>query len=154
MAKVKKTFIKYEMIASGADNSDSNNLTDEIALFKEIDHRVIRNSLPAIKRNELLVDLSRILISLYEREWHYYLFVPKRRKSNQPNIYWPAHVNRLEDFPTTAQGVRNFQVLDPRAVHIDVPRSDRSITTEGEQSIRKSLVSRLAIVILIHLTFH
>lgn len=132
-AQVKRCFLEYEARANGHDFADDEPLPD-FALLADIQFDVIRTSLSDEDRSNLMRDLSHILINLYEREWHYYLFTAKKRKATAREIYWPRTTNRLEDLPTTVQGVHAFHALEPRAVHIDVPRSNRPITTEGTSS--------------------
>jgi hypothetical protein len=131
-ALAKRCFLEFQARAEGRVRSEENPL--EFALLEDINYQVLRTSLNDSDRKHMLVELSHILINLYEKEWHYYLFVPKKRKSNAREICWPSDANKLEHLPTTVAGVRNFQELEPNSVHIEVSRSSLAITTEGTLS--------------------
>ena len=144
VAKTKQTLLRYQDIARRGPQALDDGWVEEepsesFGFFDDIDYGYLRNNLTEDQRRALAVDLCRIVISLYEKEWHFYLFAKKKRRANAPNINWPSHANKIEDFPSTYEGIRDFQILEPRSRHIQVPRADRHITTEGKQARKQGL---------------
>jgi hypothetical protein len=95
--------LKYQQIADGTPvptNEDS-----MVPFFADIDYLGIAIGLSDDQRKACLIDLSRILIRLYETEWHYYLFTPKKRCSNTSPIVWPQSDNQILNVPKTAKKV-------------------------------------------------
>jgi hypothetical protein len=95
--------LKYQQIADGTPvptNEDS-----MLPFFANVDYSGIAIGLSDDQRKAFLIDLSRILIRLYETEWHYYLFTPKKRCSNTSPIVWPQSDNQISNVPKTAKKV-------------------------------------------------
>jgi hypothetical protein len=99
-----------------------------------VDYSGIATGLSDDKRKDFLVDVSWILIRLYETEWHYYLFTPKKRHSNTTPIVWPQSNNQISKFPKTAKKVEWFRRLQPMCVHIKSSKTNKPINMEGKRS--------------------
>ena len=129
LAQIRRTMLKYQRIADGTPaptNEDS-----MLPFFADVDYSGIATGLSDDERKDFLVDVSRILIRLYETEWHYYLFTPKKRRSNTTPIVWPQSNNQISKFPKTAEKVERFRRLQPTCVHIKSSKTNKPINTEG-----------------------
>jgi hypothetical protein len=121
--------LKYQQIAAGTplpENEDS-----MLPFFADVDYSGIATGLSDDERKDFLMDLSRILIHLYETEWHYYLFTPKKRHSNTSPIFWPQSNNQILNLPKTAQKVKWYRTLEPMCVHIKPSKTNKPINMEG-----------------------
>ena len=129
LAQIRRTMLKYQRIADGTPvptNEDS-----MLPFFADVDYSGIAIGLSDDQRKAFLIDLSRILIRLYETEWHYYLFTPKKRRSNTSPIVWPQSDNQISNVPKTAEKVRQYMLKQPLCVHIKSPKTNKPINTEG-----------------------
>jgi hypothetical protein len=129
LAQIWQTMLKYQWIADGTPvptNEDS-----MLPFFADVDYSGIAIGLSDDQRKAFLIDLSRILIRLYETEWHYYLFTPKKRCSNTSPIVWPQSDNQISNVPKTAEKVRQYMLHQPLCVHIKSLKTNKPINTEG-----------------------
>ena len=105
-----------------------------LGFFQEVDFEAIRTKLTGEQASEMMIELSRLLISLYDREWHHHLMVSKKRRSTQVPVVWPIIKNKLEDLPTTFEQVVSWRSVETQCCHIQIPSAETEIQTEGEIS--------------------
>jgi len=138
--RVQATFLKYAKIALSSGDGNAGGLEEVtendsfLGFFQDIDFEAIRTKLTGEQASEMMIELSRLLISLYDREWHHHLMVSKKRRSTQVPVVWPIIKNKLEDLPTTFEEVVSWRSVETQCSHIQIPSAETEIQTEGEIS--------------------
>lgn len=79
----------------------------------------------------LLTDLAKVLISMYEKEWHYHLMVEKKRQRDQVPIIWPRERNTIGYLPTNTNQIITWRHANPDSNHVCPPDSGTVIRSEG-----------------------
>jgi hypothetical protein len=138
LATNKRTFLNYQRLADGVALPENENA--DIAFFGDLDYAKLSSGLSNEERKNLLVDVSRVLIRLYEIEWHFYLFTPKRLRSHATPLIWPSRDKLVRHLPKTDVGVSRFRLNEPLVRHIGTPLTNQPITTESKYKLSKSQI--------------
>jgi len=133
-SKVRAVFNKYSNLQSDEDSDDGVNDEDSgLTFFVDLDtDKFHSDDFTQDKANDMFVELAKVLISIYEKEWHYHLMVPKPRRSTQTHLHWPETRKSITNMPTTTAKILVWLVDNPQCTHINPPGTAPQITTESK----------------------
>jgi hypothetical protein len=126
---IRRTMLHAQRLAENARIPENNNA--EIPFFGDVNYASLSTGLSDEQRQVFLRDVSRILIRLYETEWHYYLFVPKKRRADAQPITWPQ-AREPHRIPKTKERHQALRQREPNVTHLPPPSSTVTINTESK----------------------
>ena len=105
--------------------------TRELPVFAKVDHSQIAKHFGSSERESLAFSISRLLIVLYEEEWHYHLMVPKKGKGNR-GLRYPTRRKDPAAMPLTNKELRSFLREEPFCNTIKRLENTEKIGTPGK----------------------
>jgi hypothetical protein len=113
-------------------------LNDPVPFFEEVNYAQLRQELEEEKRKELYSDMAKLLIGLYNEEYHYYYMKDKKIRANDAITSYPRVKKTIQDMPCTMEQLVLFKQAEQSADgvisadHIRLPCRADPIRTESE----------------------
>jgi hypothetical protein len=115
-------------------------LDDPVPFFEEVNYAQLCQELGKEERKELYSDMAKLLIGLYNEEYHYYYMKDKQICANDAITSYPRVKKTIQDMPCTMEQLVLFKQAEQSADsvisadHIRLPSRADPIRTESESA--------------------
>jgi hypothetical protein len=146
VARTKRIILNLQLTAAAASAPDidmeeavaADALNDPVPFFEEVNYAQLCQELEEEERKELYSDMAKLLIGLYNEEYHYYYMKNKKIRANDAITSYPRVKKTIQDMPCTMEQLVLFKQAEQSADgvisadHIRLPCRADPIRTESE----------------------